>query len=371
MKRTVDITLCIMVLLLALYVGRHPAFAAEVSFDKAEDITELDIVEGSNAGPEDDHLYRFDVDHDGYMFFSFEQEKGKGDHVITLFDKDGHEIFRAVCEKEADTYKSPRFSIGKGIKYLRIHSEDNPEKYSLAFQCEKSKRWETEVNNEFAQADEIMADTRCRGSNVSSNDPDCYCFEMEEKGYITLSFDHKKDSGRHDIVLYDSKESELCRLSVEANTETVTSREIGVSSGTCFLKITSEDNQRPYTFSIQSTSCEDWETEPDNQIDQACPVEMDTAYQGSNFDNNDEDFYSFTMDKDDKVVILLNHEKDLADHTITIYDSEKKEISSFKASKDSPQFKSDEIPLKKGTAYIRIQSDENSKPYSLQIKTEE
>ena len=368
MKRTAIITTFIMVLLLALYVGRYPAFAAEVSFDKAEDITELDIVEGSNAGPEDDHLYRFDVDHNGYMFFSIDQEKGLGDHSITIYDPEGHEIFQDICDKEAETYKSPRFSIGKGTNYVRIHSDNNPEKYSLSVQCEKSRRWETEANNAFAEADEIAADTRCHGSNVNGNDADFYFFEAEGKGYITLAFDHKKDSGRHDIVLYDSKESELCSLSVAEDTETMASQEIGVNSGSYYLKISSEENRRPYTISVSCNPCEDWEIEPDNQVEQACPLEMDTAFQGSSFDKNDEDYYSFTMEKDGKASILFNHEKDLADHKITLYDSAKKETGSYIAGKESLQFKSEDISLKKGIYYIAIQSDGNVKPYSLQVK---
>ena len=368
MKRTAIITTLIMVLLLALYMGRYPAFAAEVSFDKAEDITELDIVEGSNAGPKDDHLYRFDVEHNGYMFFSLDQEKGLGDHSITIYDQDGHEIFQAVCDKEAETYKSPRFSIGKGTGYVRIHSDNNPEKYSLTVQCEKSKRWETEANNAFAEADEIAADIRCHGSNVNKNDADFYFFELEEKGYITLDFAHKKDSGRHDIVLYDARESELCSFSVEENTEKMTSQEIGVSSGSYYLKVSSEENRLPYTISFFCNPCEDWEIEPDNQIDQACPLEMATACQGSTFDKNDEDYYSFTMEKDGKASILFNHEKALADHKITLCDSAKKEMAAYIAGKDSPQFKSEEIALKKGMFYIVIQSDDNAKTYSLQVK---
>ena len=341
----------------------------KLPFAKAKDISEIDIVEDNNADGEDDHLYQFEVEKDGYIIINFEQEKGKGEHEITLYNPDHEEIYQAVCEKDMDTYTSPQFSIGKGINYINIHSDNNPELYNLSIQCEKNKYRESEPNNQPDQADEIRTDTLYKGNNVKKEDGDYYTFEAEENGFITISFDHKKEAEAHNITLLDGDRKEFGKLRVEKDQESFLSQEISVNKGTNYILVESEANQDPYTFSVNYLAAEDWESEFNNQPDQANPIENDAIYHGSNVSKEDADYYTFTMDKDGEISIQFSQEKDVADHTLSLYDSEKKEIRSLTIGKDKDKMTSEKIKVKKGKNYIMVRSDENVKVYSIQVNT--
>ena len=349
--------------------GTDSKSSKALPFDKAKDISEMDIVEDNNADGEDDHLYKFEVEKDGYIIINFEQKKDVGEHEIRIYNPEQEEIFQAVCEEDMETYTSPQFSIGKGINYINIHSNNNPELFTLSLQCEKNKYWESEPNDQIDQADEIRTDTLYKGNNVKKEDKDYYTFEAEENGFITISFDHSNGAEAHNLTLFDSDSKEYCKLKVEKDQETFTSQEISVNKGNNYLLIESPGNKDPYTFSVNYLAAEDWESESNNNPDQANAIENDTIYHGSNVSKDDSDYYSFTMDQDGEITIQFNQEKDVADHVITLYDTDKKEITSATAGRDVDKFTTEKIKVKKGKNYICIRSDQNVKVYSIQVKT--
>ena len=191
---------------------------------------------------------------------------------------------------------------------------------------------EIENNNSVDTATEISVNTNVSGNLSSTSDVDWYKFTVEKDGYFYVDFQHElvdSSSAYWQIRLYDSSgvnfiDGNNSYFSVVGNSNNVTNT-FGVNAGTYYIKLNDYYySSVNYTLNVKFTPSSDWETENNNEKNNADEISVNKTYNGSFSTDGDVDWYKFTTSETGYFYVDFQHE--LVDSSsaywqIRLYDS--------------------------------------------------
>ena len=211
-----------------------------------------------------------------------------------------------------------------------------------------------------------------------------YYFTINSAGVISLSFgkgyDSEPDHGWN-ITLYDSSQNELMSREYSCNnTETETTCKIGVPAGTYYIKV----ERRAYTYQSDATyslkvnysASSTWESEFNNEIGQADLIAVGTYYSGTIMEDNDIDYYRFTVPKTSYVNISAKGEYDSDTYhcwQFCVYNAsmvEQQQNLYYCGKKKTENYEAVRLPA--GTYYLKVNcynGNRSDKAYSFKINT--
>ena len=259
---------------------------------------------------------------------------------------------------------SPHYGLPAGTYYLKVvpcvfSSVD----YTFRINYTQSSVWETEFNDSISKADPISVNTYYNGMIRNSSDEDYYKFTLPSAGYVTVGFKHAYIDSTLDywrVQIIDIEQNLYSQLDHAGNIETEeTSIRYGLPAGTYYVKITDYYfSNEDYQFVINYTQSSVWETELNNSITTADPINLKTYYYGNLRNSGDDDYYKFELPRDGYVTVSFSHgyvESSNDYWYVQILDSSQKTYLEKKypgnVKKETESFK---CGLSAGTYYLKV-----------------
>ena len=300
----------------------------------------------------------------------------------------GNTSGRTTCNHgvEAGKYylKVIKHQLTMGYNYYNVD-------YNLAVNFFSSSDWETENNNSKDTADYIDLTGSINASLSNSNDEDWFEFEIAEKGYFDITFNHTvidESETCWRLYLYDSTgingiEGSTGYYGITGNKSSKTTNKYGVEAGKYYLKVIKHQLTMGYNFSnvdynltINFYPVSNWETENNNNKEKADVIELYKGINASLTMSDDIDWFALNISNSREIQITLNHE--IIDDsnsfwTIYLYDSTGvTELLKFSRKGSTASASTDFVSVNSGVYYIKITkyfSSMNSKyspiPYTL------
>lgn len=241
---------------------------------------------------------------------------------------------------------------------------------------------ETEViNNTKSTAMEINVNDTITDNLASENDANWYKITLDKDSFTSITFEHESTGASGEtwaLYLYESDGVTKVRNIGYAGDSTLNiSSNVGLPAGDYYIKVVdgyyrySESN---YNLTVNSSASDSWETENNGKISAADNIGVNTEYTGSILNNDDIDYYKFTIDDDGYLAINLQH--DTIDSSSSywkaiIYKEDGETVmmnADFVGSK--PNVTSTATGLEAGTYYLKIisSSNQSSMDYIFNIK---
>ncbi len=311
------------------------------SFDKPNAILTNKEYSGSIENGTDLDYYRFHLDEDGVVTFSFSHEFVDSDYThwrIRLFREDNtkNELLNRTFtgdEKQTVTTSSVGLPAGYYILLVRDSSKQSANTYKFTVNYTKSDAWEREQNDTFNSPNAILTNKEYSGSIENNTDLDYYRFHLDEDGVVTFSFSHEfvdSDYTHWRIRLFrddDTKNELLNRTFTGDEKKTVTTSSVGLPAGYYVLLVmdSSKHSANTYKFTVNYTKSDAWEKERNNSSDKANDILINKEYSGSIENSNDADYFRFHLEADGAVSFSFSHEyvdNDYTNWVLSLYPDE-------------------------------------------------
>lgn len=196
--------------------------------------------------------YRFSVNEKGKINFSFEHEKiDNRDRFWEIYLLDGindNTILTLYSRGSEASLQSDYARIPSGDYYLKIKSyyySNRDYNFIVNFESE-SEQYESEWNNDFSSANNIVLGSKYYGNMQTDNDIDYYCFTVSEQRNITVWFEHNiiDSTDRYwEIYVIDGVDDKnVLQMNVRGNESAISATAENVQPGTYYVKI------KPYYF---------------------------------------------------------------------------------------------------------------------------
>jgi len=253
---------------------------------------------------------------------------------------------------------------------------------------------ELEDNDTFETANSILLDRKYTGTiesyATSESNPgssaDYYKFTLPADGNIIVSI--KNELGKNwyiDILTPDHIYNTIytSNFSIETVNPNRESNkiEVGLPAGTYYLKITGspESVNIPYYFETTYLQGSNFEKEPNDTLDEATSIELNTAYSGVIEEYYDtwtskgtsNDYYRITINQKGQIAAGIKSKKN-ASWYMELYNSKGDKLQKFYSDPNNHSISSALINLEAGTYYVRMSgfNDADDKPYRFMISNE-
>ncbi len=342
-------------------------------------------INGALSDNVDEDWYKFTLTEKGSVNVSFKHETV--DTTSTRWEMylyssdgtahiDGGTGFWSIPGNENIT--TGEIGLDAGTYYVRIKHWNSSwvisSTYTVRVSFTASAKFETEINNTPATADEIGNNIYVYGSISSEGDVDWYKFTLTEKGYISIWFAHPDadtSNTRWEVYLYNSDavtsvDGGDCYWSINGN-ENVQTAEIGVEAGTYYVKIVPWNNSwvvdSTYTLDVYFTASEEYETEQNNSSAKADSLPLFGEVKGSVSTSKDTDWYKLVLPASGKVNFSFTHlVESETNPRWTVYVYSNNGYSQLKSWNISPNLNltNSGIDLNAGTYYVCVKAWNNS-----------
>ncbi len=200
----------------------------------------------------DKDWFKFVVSENGYCSVEFAHEAisdsdGKEGWNITLMTESEEVLYTDISLWASDIVSSPDIGLGTGTYYIKIDPEDrhhNEKTYFLTVNFTAAENYETEANNSFSSADELIqgsAKTGFIATVGSEHEYDYYTFTLSGGGDVTVTFSHEALSHNKDIfaiVLYDENRKAVGNpVKILGNEENVSAQFSALQSGKYYIRV--------------------------------------------------------------------------------------------------------------------------------------
>lgn len=323
------------------------------------------------------HYYKVSLPADGKFTFQMNYINAH-DLYIYIADSNGKKLAEDYYDsRDYDAGRSTTIALGlpKGDYYLVFIQEDYHTniKYTFNTQFIESDNYEKEFNDSFSAANLMALNTVYYGTFPEKDKADYYKLETPEDGKVKLSMKNVpnnywsttiyKDDGT-EIKSFKTNSSEL----VTGNREV----ELGLPKGIYYIKVNPEYTKKNvfYELSANFETNTSYENEFNNSLTTANPISFNQSYSGNIHNQNDQDFYKFTLNKPGKIDVNMSTMPG-ASWKVYIQNQEGQVYDSF--STNSGELVSGDngtsVGLPAGNYYVRItnKSDSTEKPYTFKI----
>lgn len=220
---------------------------------------------GTLRESDDMDYYKFEAPARGYMSLAFGREScgaSKAWNILVL-DSNGNQVmsqgFYGESKQEESTGK---VSLSKGTYYIGISAYDSmftwtDAEYRFNIVFTASDAWETEPNNEPANANSILNNETYYGTLNNAEDTDYFQLTLDTAASVYLNFGSEmggSPSGGWNISLYNSKmELEQANRHQYAAAKIETFPSITLSKGTHYIKVTANNSWSPAAYNLKVT----------------------------------------------------------------------------------------------------------------------
>jgi len=355
---------------------------------KADTIKLNTAIYGATSSSSDVDWYKFVIEEAGYITINF-------NHDIV---ESSNEYWRMyILHSDAVTYydnvntyygfkgnqngSSCKMGVAPGTYYIKINASSySSNTYNIKVNFTEATNWETEVNNTSSQADTIKPNAAINGTLFSSSDVDWYRFEVDERGYFVVDFEHDLIDSTNkywriqifhsDAITYIDNTNVSWEVSGNENRSTCA---IGVNPGVYYLKVyASSHSSKQYSIKVAHTKATDWETEINNSYTQALNMNLGEKYNATMSSSSDVDWFKFTVNNNCKVSITFNHPELSSTNNswiVYLYDTDAvTKLQTTNIAGNVGSTATEYIDLDAGVYYVKVQpSTLSGKIYTLQV----
>ena len=311
--------------------------------------------------------YKFEITEPGYISLEFRHgyiDSGSRYWFAELYNPNKKLINTYEIYGFETTNNFGNIGVIAGVYYVKILSGDgySDNNYDIDIRYTASKRWEKEFNDTYLEADNITINQNFNGSLCNYNDVDWYKFNISNKGYITLTFNHEYieyNSRFWIITLYNSNMSQINTYEILGTNTLNIFEKIGVKAGAYYIKIRSGDGQRDsdYNLKINYTASSYWETELNDSYSTANNISVNQTYYGNIKDCNDVDWYNYKIEKAGYYSLKFVHdyiENDSRYMCIEVYNSRFSLLDTYEIKGSTVSSTMKKMYLSSGKYYLKI-----------------
>lgn len=337
------------------------------------------------------NMYKTVVDETGYQnitlnFDATKKEKVKNGWTLKVYDENKEEIYK--MEGIKSQFTSGNFSFSKDkIIYISVESSSSTSlfmpkgiEYNLNFHTYAATDYESEPNNKYINANEIIIGGYVKGNLINKSDEDYYTVKINENGYLDIFFEivdfvPDKIGNGWNIEIYDrnknllykeeniKKDIKLPELPFAKEQEIY----IRVMSNEDLLSSAPEEVEYKLKTVINKTN--KWEVENNDSFSKA--NQLKGTISANILNSNDVDYFTFNAEKTSSYKVSLNTGDNVAgEYKVEIFVNNK---SKGKVNKTTKADKNFTFKAKKGQkVWIKISGKEGNSPignkYMLKYK---
>ena len=194
-----------------------------------------------------------------------------------------------------------------------------------------------------------------------SSDVNWYKFTLSSSGYISLTFSHgyiESSSSYWTADICNSNQSYLASYSFYGNNTSETTGNIGLPAGTYYIKIDSyRYSNLNYYIKVNYSSSSVWEKEFNDSYSTADAINVNSYYYGSMRNDNDADWYKFSLSNAGSVSLSFAHNYIESSSTywkIDLYNSSQSYLVTYDFYGNVTSDTTGKIGLPAGTYYLKI-----------------
>lgn len=321
--------------------------------------------------------YKFTLAESGVVDISFLHKENEMDSVeLYVYDAGLNNVLDKINVENKIEDSNNSLGLDKGTYYILVKNLWNTGDYSIKLNFTPKSNWETELNDNVADAEAISTNKTYYGSatGVYRIDTDYYKFTLPKDGKINISLihDYLDSYIEWDVELLNSNYNTVDEYSISADEGTLNTSNLGLAAGTYYIKIDSEEAE--YNFRVNYTASSYWEKELNNNYKTATPISMNTSYNGNVSNYNPIDFYKFTKSKAGYASIYTNAPSGIGGISLAVYDSNMNELTS----QEYPWYNYEGVAsmrldtpyLKLGTYYVKYDHGYSSgiRDYTISVR---
>ncbi len=217
-----------------------------------------------------------------------------------------------------------------------------------------------------------------------SNDLDYFRFTINNPGTVSIQLSHPDLVDTNEFwsgILYNDRHDEICVYSFDANGLSETSYSVGLDKGTYYILLrpgnySSSWNRRyttdSYSVRVNYTATEYCEKENNDSFVSSTLINSNAYYTGSINDNNDLDYYKFTL-PEPGVVSLTMKKPDLVNTaefwSAILYNERQNEICTYSFDANGEEQTAYTVGLDRGTYYILLRPGNYSSSWNRRYTT--
>lgn len=214
------------------------------SFQTANALSANSLINGSIRESGDKDFYKIEISQQGYVNFDFGHTYVDSDTDfwnIKLYNGSYEELTSRNSNGKTLNRSYVMIGIPAGTYYVKVTScyYWSDASYNLKVNYMPASDWETELNEDFDTADDILMDAYIYGSIRYNDDFDVYKLAVSGPGYISVVFNHDtvdSDSNLWHIRLYDASFHEI-KDAYSTGKNGVVSLPCYVGAGVYYVKI--------------------------------------------------------------------------------------------------------------------------------------
>lgn len=321
-KQLLSLTLAVVMLVCIMCSVITTVGAAGDTQSTATDYSFGTTVSGTINADNTKDFYRFVLPTSGRISVNVNAAIRRSNYY--LYDENGNEMWKATNNywNESTEMKvtNVTFNLTKGEYRFLIERNDREDgAYTMKTEFVSANESFTETaggtNNSYFSANEIAFDTEYLGQIAKNDDKDFYKLTLPASGTLTL--DIKAGMERAYYYLYDENYNQVWNTYKywDEATEIIKLYEkIDLTSGLYYLLVERYNNYENFTgnyslktsFETANESFAETTGGINNKYSEASEIQLNTEYRGQLANNDDKDFYKFTLPEDCKISIDVN-----------------------------------------------------------------
>ena len=329
----------------------------------------------SKAGGDVD-WFLFELPERGVVNLTFEhsdEELPQVGWLVAILKENGDILYDGRSYYKDISITSGEIGLAAGSYYVRVTSHIlSTVDYYLTCSYEPIDTYETELNDTPETANELPLKNEESGVSGSLSDKnsrpdrDYYRFSPERDGVISFSFIHQDFSRNRDgwtIRLLNESGETLYEVVSRWCDMAVTSPQIGLAAGTYYLLVDGEDmllNSGTYVLGITYAAGDNWESEPNNSVEQADALPKNETVYGTLISTGlsyDTDWFTFDLTQTASVRLLFGHAAQSEDYegwVIELYDEDGSRITRMTSLWSEEEKQSELLRLAAGKYTVRV-----------------
>ena len=305
------------------------------------------------------NMYRTIVDEEGYQnitlnFDAMQKDRVKNGWTLKVYDENKEEIYKVEGIKSQFT--SGNFSFAKDrIVYISVESSGTTSlfmpkgvEYNLNFHTYEANDYESEPNNKYLHANEILPESHIRGNLLSKSDEDYYVVKVNETGYTELHFEiidfvPDRIGNGWDIEIYDKNKNLLHKE--DGIKKDIRFPELPLAKGQeIYIRVMSKGSilsSAPegveYKLKADVVKTDKWEVESNDSFSKA--NKLKGTMSANILNENDVDYFTFNAGKTSKYKLSLNTGDNVSgEYKVEIFAGNKNEPKVNKVTKTDKNF---------------------------------
>ncbi len=307
------------------FSAKVTAFAAseKESNDSAPTATAISVnekVDGTMSDRNDVDFYKVTINKPGYISLDFSHDyyASANPWTVTLMDADNEPFYSTDVQLQSKGLtSSAKYGVAAGTYYVKVEGYWTVgHNYAVQVNYKASDAWESEPNGDGSTANKIAVNKQYNGCMYDRNDVDVFKFTVDKPGYVTLDFDHQYDttSNTWNVQLKSEDNIVLYEKNIPKNTTNkTTSPKYGVAAGTYYVRVEGYWSVGlNYSLKVNYTADDGWESEINDDEKTARKLTFGKSMTGGMYNDNDKDYYKFTVSQPGTVKVNFSNEYELS-----------------------------------------------------------